>query len=116
YYLGHTMDMCVVQDWLEAENKTRSVTERLVYGVLLIKAVAMALQKTPELNGWWQDDVFRAASSFDVGMVLSLRQGGMVVPVLQNAHEKNLSVLMQEFVDVVARARSGRLRSSDLVP
>lgn len=116
YYLTHTIDMSVALDWLETQNKTRAVTERLVYGVLLVKAVALAVQKTPELNGWWQNRAFKAAPSFNVGMVLSLRQGGMVVPVLPQANEKNLSVLMQEFLDVVARARSGRLRSSDLAP
>lgn len=116
YYLTHTIDMSVALDWLEAQNKTRAVTERLVYGVLLVKAVALALLKTPELNGWWEKGVFKAAPSFDVGMVLTLRQGGMVVPVLSQANKKNLPVLMQEFLDVVARARSGHLRSSDLAP
>ena len=114
YYLSHTVDMSAALDWLEVQNKNRPVAERLVYGVLLIKAVALALKSTPELNGWWLQDNFQASSSFDVGMVLSLRQGGMVVPVLQKANEKTLSALMQEFLEVVARARGGRLRSSDL--
>jgi len=116
YYLIHTIDMRVALDWLKTQNANRAVAERLVYGVLLVKAVALAVQKTPALNGWWHNGAFKAATSMDVGVVLSLRQGGMVVPVLPQANEKNLSMLMQEFLDVVARARGSRLRSSDLAP
>ena len=36
--------------WLAEENLKRPVTERLLYGVLLLKAVALALREVPELN------------------------------------------------------------------
>jgi pyruvate dehydrogenase E2 component (dihydrolipoamide acetyltransferase) len=115
YYLASTIDMTAALDWLEQQNKTRAVTGRLVYSVLLIKAVALALKKSPELNGWWRDETFKAAECFNIGMAISLRQGGLVVPALQDVDKKPVSTLMPEFLDVVTRARSGHLRSSDLV-
>ena len=39
--------------WLAEENLKRPVTERLLYGVLLLKAVALALREVPELNAVW---------------------------------------------------------------
>ena len=41
--------------WLAEENQRRPLTERLLYGVLLMKAVALALRDVPELNAVWQD-------------------------------------------------------------
>ena len=39
-------------DWLAAENAKRPVTKRLLYSALLLRAVALALRATPELNGF----------------------------------------------------------------
>jgi pyruvate dehydrogenase E2 component (dihydrolipoamide acetyltransferase) len=114
YYLSTTIDMTAALDWLEQQNKTRPVTDRLVPAVLLVKAVARALQKSPELNGWWLDSGFKPATTFHVGMAISLRQGGLVVPALQDVNNKSPSGLMQPFLEMVNRARSGRLRGSDL--
>ena len=42
YYLGNQIDMSKAMAWLQAENLKRPVTERLLYSVLLLKAVALA--------------------------------------------------------------------------
>ncbi len=53
YYLSTTINMSRAMAWLAQENLKRSVEDRLVYGVLLVKAVALALRETPELNALW---------------------------------------------------------------
>jgi len=50
YYLSTTIDMSRVMAWLTQENLKRTVEDRLVYGVLLLKAVALALRDAPEFN------------------------------------------------------------------
>ncbi len=55
YYLSTTIDMTAALDWLERANAERPVTERLLPGVLLLKAVALALREHGALNGFWQD-------------------------------------------------------------
>src|SRR5581483_11268575 len=42
YYLSATIDMHPAMAWLAEENSKRSVADRLLYGVLLLKAVALA--------------------------------------------------------------------------
>ena len=42
YYLGTQIDMSSAMAWLQAENLKRPVTERLLYSVMLLKAVALA--------------------------------------------------------------------------
>jgi pyruvate dehydrogenase E2 component (dihydrolipoamide acetyltransferase) len=54
YYLSTTIDLSGVVAWLTRENVKRSVEDRLVYGVLLLKAAALALRQVPELNSIWE--------------------------------------------------------------
>lgn len=114
YYLGTTIDMTRALVWLESLNEKLPVTERIVSAVLLLKAVAKALRKTPDINGLWVDDCFRSATTTHIGVAVSLRGGGLIVPTLRDVDGKSLPVLMREFDDMVTRARTGHLRASEL--
>lgn len=114
YYLATTIDMTRSLAWLEAENARRPVAERLLYGALLIKATALALKETPELNGFWRDDAFVRGAGIHVGAAISLRRGGLVAPAIHDADRRDLGAVMQAFRDLVQRARTGRLRGSEV--
>lgn len=114
YYLSTTIDMAAAVTWLAEENLKRPVVDRLLYGVLLIKAVARALSEVPELNSIWKDDTPVPCSDINIGVAISLRQGGLVAPALRNADRQSLDELMKNFRDLVKRARAGSLRSSEL--
>jgi pyruvate dehydrogenase E2 component (dihydrolipoamide acetyltransferase) len=114
YYLSTTIDMRRSLDWLGAENAKRPVTKRLLYSVLLLRAVALALRGTPELNGFWIDDGFKASEGIHIGVAISLRQGGLINPALHDVDKRNLDELMENMLDLVNRARTGHLRSSEL--
>lgn len=114
YYLSTTIDMSRALTWLKQANEERPVTERLLYGVLLIKAVAMALRQVPELNALWKDGEAVRSERIHIGTAISLRQGGLVAPALQDADRLTLHELMHNFQDLVKRARAGSLRSSEM--
>jgi pyruvate dehydrogenase E2 component (dihydrolipoamide acetyltransferase) len=114
YYLANTIDLRKTLGWIERHNATRPVTERLLYGVLLVKAVARALEDFPELNGFWRNGRFEPATVINVGTAIRLRQGGLVAPALLAANQQSLPDLMRAFQDVVQRARGGGLRSTEL--
>ena len=114
YYLSTSIDMRRSLDWLGAENAKRAVTKRLLYSALLIRAVALALRSTPELNGFWIDDGFQASEGIHIGVAISLRQGGLINPALHDVDKKHLDELMENMLDLVNRARTGHLRSSEL--
>lgn len=114
YYLGLEIDLDRALKWIEAENAKRSIVDRVLYSVLLIKAVALAAREVPELNGFWIDDGFKASEAVHVGMAISLRGGGLVAPALRFADRQPLGELMRQLRDLVARARAGSLRSSEL--
>jgi len=114
YYLGTSIDMTSRLEWLATENLKRPVEKRLLYGVLLIEAVARALKKFPDFNGWWTDGRFVQSPEINIGVAVSLRGGGLVAPAILSADRMSLDRLMEAFRDLVQRARSGRLRSSEL--
>ena len=114
YYLAHTIDMGASLTWLAAENARRAVPDRLLYGVLLIKAVALAVREVPELNARWQGDRVEPSAGVHVGVAISLRGGGLVAPALHDADSQPLGDLMRALRDLTQRARNGGLRSSEL--
>ncbi|MDE3017976.1 MAG: 2-oxo acid dehydrogenase subunit E2 [Nitrospirota bacterium] len=114
YYLGGMIDMSRAMAWLADENQKRAVTDRLLYGVLLIKAVALALREVPELNAVWKEGQAAQSQAIHVGAAISLRGGGLVAPALHDTDRQSLNELMRRFRDLVKRARAGTLRSSEL--
>jgi pyruvate dehydrogenase E2 component (dihydrolipoamide acetyltransferase) len=114
YYLAETIPMARAAAWLAAENAKRPVTGRLLMGVLQIKAVALALAKAPELNGFWREGAFAPSKLVHVGVAISIREGGLIAPAIHDAASKPLGDLMKDLADLVARARAGSLRSSEM--
>ena len=114
YYLSTTIDMSAALAWLRTENEKRPVTERLLPVALLIKAVGLALREVPELNGHWIDGGFRPGAGIHIGCAISLRGGGLVAPALHDADQTDLTALMGKLTGLVARARAGSLKSSEL--
>ena len=114
YYLGTEIEMTRALAWLERENTQRPVTARMLYAVLLIKAVALALREVPELNGFWIDGAFQPGPGIHVGMAVAMRGGGLVAPAIHDADRKSLVQLMDDLRDLITRVRSGRLKSSEM--
>jgi pyruvate dehydrogenase E2 component (dihydrolipoamide acetyltransferase) len=114
YYLGTHIDMSKALGWLQAENLKRPVSERLLHSVLLLKAVALAAEEIPEMNGFWIDGAFKPSEAVHVGVAISLRQGGLIAPAIHEVDKKSLSEIMVSLRDLVKRVRAGVLRSSEI--
>lgn len=114
YYLASTVDMQRTLSWLTSENAKRPVTKRLLCSALLIRAVALALKSAPELNGFWVEDGFKPGEAINIGVAISLRQGGLINPAIHDVDKKNLDEVMESMLDLVNRARTGHLRGSEL--
>lgn len=114
YYLADEVLMDPALAWLAERNAARSITERVLPAVLQIKAVAAAADRFPEFNGFWRDDAFVGADGVHVGVAISLRGGGLVAPAIHDVPDRSLDDLMGALTDLVARARAGSLRSSEM--
>lgn len=114
YYLADEVTLDSALDWLADYNAGRPVTERMLVAVLQLKAVGLAARRFGEFNGFWRDEGFAAGTGQHVGVAISLRGGGLVAPAIHDVSEKTLAELMTDLTDLVARARSGSLRSSEM--
>jgi pyruvate dehydrogenase E2 component (dihydrolipoamide acetyltransferase) len=114
YYLSQTVPMQRAADWLAAENAKRPITARLLMAVLQLKAVALALEGFPDLNGLYRDGAYQPSVRVHAGVAISLRQGGLVAPAIHDVAELSVDELMKALADLVRRARAGSLRSSEM--
>jgi pyruvate dehydrogenase E2 component (dihydrolipoyllysine-residue acetyltransferase) len=114
YYLAEEIVLEKSLSWLTTRNAQRSIDERVLPAVLLLKAVGLAAQRFGEFNGFWREDGFEAATGVHVGVGISLRGGGLVAPAIHDVPAKKLDELMGDLTDLVARARSFSLRSSEM--
>jgi pyruvate dehydrogenase E2 component (dihydrolipoamide acetyltransferase) len=114
YYLSETVPLLRASEWLAQENAKRPITGRLLMAVLQLKAVALALGKFPDLNGFFRDGAHQPSAAAHVGVAISLRQGGLIAPAIHDVQAKSLDELMRSLADLVKRARAGSLRSSEM--
>ncbi|MBI3691301.1 MAG: 2-oxo acid dehydrogenase subunit E2, partial [Mycolicibacterium aromaticivorans] len=114
YYLADEIILDTALGWLTEQNVNRPITERLLPAVLQLKAVALAAQRFTEFSGFWRDEGYEAHPAVHVGVAISLRGGGLVAPAIHDVAEKKLDELMADLTDLVARARAGSLRSSEM--
>jgi pyruvate dehydrogenase E2 component (dihydrolipoamide acetyltransferase) len=113
YYLEKKIDMTLATAWLLEANRQRLVKDRLLPVVLLIKAVAKSLQDFPDLNAVWENGL-QTKKDINIGFVVSLRNGGIIVPALHQANVKTVDEIMAALNDIIPRARVLKLRSSEL--
>ena len=114
YYLGTTIDVERALDWLARENAARPIKERILFAAVLLRAVAVALAEVPELNGFWRDGRFQPSSAVHLCTGIALRGGGLIAPAIRDAQDKRVPPLMTALADLIQRARTGALRSSEL--
>jgi pyruvate dehydrogenase E2 component (dihydrolipoamide acetyltransferase) len=114
YYLSTDVPLARATKWLAARNEGRPVTERVLMAVPMLKAVALALRKFPDLNGWYRDGAFVPGAGIHLGVAISLRQGGLIAPAIRDVDALDLDTLMRRLADLVARARALTLKSSEM--
>jgi pyruvate dehydrogenase E2 component (dihydrolipoamide acetyltransferase) len=113
YYLEKKIDVTNAIKWLTENNAEKPIQKRLLSGVLFLKATAMALTEVPELNAVWENGLIKK-EGIHIGMVVSLRGGGIIVPAIHDVSKKNLEEIMDALNDIIPRARAMKLRSSEL--
>jgi pyruvate dehydrogenase E2 component (dihydrolipoamide acetyltransferase) len=69
----------------------------------------------PQLNGFWVDGAPRLSQAIHVGWAISLRGGGLMAPAIRDADKLSLDQAMGALRDLVTRARTARLRGSEMM-
>ncbi len=75
----------------------------------IIKACAMAMMRVPAANAVWAADRILQLENADVAVAVAI-EGGLLTPVIRDAHAKGLAQISAEMKDLAARARERKLQ------
>jgi pyruvate dehydrogenase E2 component (dihydrolipoamide acetyltransferase) len=81
----------------------------LTITAVMLKAVALSLLKNPRINSHLLEGEIREFRVIHLGIAVALEEG-LIVPVIRNVESRTLANIQSEVADLVARARSRRLR------
>jgi pyruvate dehydrogenase E2 component (dihydrolipoamide acetyltransferase) len=99
---------------LRAEiNSGLGESARVSLNDLVVKAVAAAHQRVPEMNVIWTPDAVRTFATVDVAVAVATDRG-LVTPVLRDVTAQTITQVAAHTRDLAARARDGRLRQHEL--
>jgi pyruvate dehydrogenase E2 component (dihydrolipoamide acetyltransferase) len=94
------------------KNKEGKPAYKLSVNDFVIKALALALQRVPDANVTWTDGAMLKHKASDVGVAVAI-PGGLITPVIRNAHTKSVSTISAEMKDYAARARARKLKPEE---
>jgi pyruvate dehydrogenase E2 component (dihydrolipoamide acetyltransferase) len=114
YYLKSRLNLHHLMQWLDEINSKRSPQERILIPVALLRSVVLALKIHKEFNGHYLNEKFERKSPINLGVAVNLKSGGVLVPALLEADDKNLHQLNISFQDLILRARKGELKNREL--
>lgn len=86
---------------------------KISYNDMIIKAVAMALRKHPQVNSTWKADKIIHHGDINIGVAVAIPDG-LVVPVLKNTDFMNYTQISAAVKDMAGRAKSKGLKANEM--
>lgn len=114
YYLESTVDVQPAVDWIKQYNRGKALEDQILINALFHCAVAKALRKSPELNGYYENGEYNPSKAIHLATGISIRGGGLISPAILNADKLSPCQMMEKLKDLSDRVRNGGLRSSEM--
>ncbi len=86
----------------------------LTFTPIFMEAVINAIKDFPMINVQVEGDRIIKKKEINVGMAVALPSGNLIVPVVKNADQYNLTGLTKAVNDLVKRSRDNKLKPDDL--
>jgi 2-oxoglutarate dehydrogenase E2 component (dihydrolipoamide succinyltransferase) len=87
---------------------------KLTYMPFICEAVVKALKDFPLVNASVDGTNILVKSFINIGIAVAMENGGLIVPVIKNADEKNMVGLAREIYDLAKRARIKKLTLDEI--
>ncbi len=110
FYLRMTVTMDKAIEARKAVNEVAPV--KISFNDFVIKAVAMALRKHPDVNSSWMGESIRQNQHIHIGSAVAI-DDGLIVPVIKFADQKSLSQIADESKKLSDRARNKKLQPQE---
>jgi pyruvate dehydrogenase E2 component (dihydrolipoamide acetyltransferase) len=109
FYLTMDIDM---DNAIQMRKSLGALEVKVSYNDFVVKAVALALKKHPNVNSSWLGDVIRRNHHVHVGVAVAV-EDGLLVPVIRFADGKSLTEISSEVKDLAGKAKTKKLQPSD---
>jgi 2-oxoglutarate dehydrogenase E2 component (dihydrolipoamide succinyltransferase) len=87
--------------------------ERITLTPLFIEAIVKSIKKYPLLSSSVEGDKIIIKKDLNIGMATALPSGNLIVPVIKNADQLNLTGLAKQVNSLANAARTGKLKPDD---
>ena len=87
--------------------------EKITYTPLFIEAIVKSLKKYPLLSSSVDGDKIIIKKDLNIGMATALPSGNLIVPVIKNADQLNLTGLTKQVNGLANAARTNKLKPDD---
>jgi pyruvate dehydrogenase E2 component (dihydrolipoamide acetyltransferase) len=111
FYLTVELDLTRVME-MRAAMADLGADFKVSVNDVLLKAIAVALSKHPEVNAHWGGDHIRYHNRVHLGMAVAT-DDGLIVPVIWDADKKGMSVISKEAKELAKRARERKLKPEE---
>jgi 2-oxoglutarate dehydrogenase E2 component (dihydrolipoamide succinyltransferase) len=88
--------------------------DSLTFTPIFIEAVVLAIKDYPMINVQVDGDRIIKKRDINIGMAVALPSGNLIVPVIRNADQFNITGLAKIVNDLAKRARENKLKPDDL--
>ena len=79
-----------------------------------VQAAVAAIRVVPEANSRWTDVALEIYEAIHIGVGTAVEGSGLIVPVLRDAHTRDVFETARGLEDLVSRARAGKLAPADV--
>lgn len=86
---------------------------KISFNDIVIKAVALALRKHPNVNSTWKGDETMIHGEINIGVAVAV-DDGLLVPVVKNTDMKSFSEISTEVKDLALRARDRKIKADEM--
>jgi pyruvate dehydrogenase E2 component (dihydrolipoamide acetyltransferase) len=116
FYLTASVDMVkagALRNQINDYAQTEQDPVKVSFNDLIIKAVARALTRMPEINVSFDTDKLLFKKHINIGIAVAL-DAGLIVPVIHDANQKGILEIAREARRLVDAAKSNKLKQEDL--
>ena len=115
YYVTSVIDtekLATLRQQINEYAATDPVPVKVSFNDLIVKAVAKALVRVPQVNVSFAEDRLLLKKQVHIGVAVALEQG-LIVPVLRDADKRGILDIARETRRLAEAAREGKLRPED---
>lgn len=112
FYVTSSISVSKLLKLRQALNSSADGKYKLSVNDFLIKAMAVASRKVPQVNSSWREDSIRQFSSVDVSVAVSTPTG-LITPIVTGVEGRGLESISSKVKELAKKARDNKLKPEE---